>query len=137
VDAQTANGRSADARLVSVTVLEPPSKGNIEAAVVGASQTRLRVRLSAPLPRDAYLVVNLKNHMLFGEVVYCCASAGAYEAGLLIQESHCLADLGNPPATLTEILDREKIPAPECEPDSTDLPQAEAAGPWRFVRSIG
>ncbi|HLX41874.1 MAG TPA: hypothetical protein VKR43_00495 [Bryobacteraceae bacterium] len=137
MDAQTANVRTADASLVSVTVLEPPSKGNIEAAVVGASQTRLRVRLSAPLPRDAYLVVNLKNHMLFGEVVYCCASSGAYEAGLLIQESHCLGDLGNPPTTLTEILEREKIAAPDCEPDSTALPEAEAAGQWRFVRSVG
>jgi hypothetical protein len=137
VDALTPNAELADASRVSVTMLEPPSNADIDATVVGASKTHLRVILSAPLPRDTYLVVNLKNYLLFGEVVYCSPSSGAYEAGLLIQESHCLSDLGNPPTTLTEILDREKIPAAECEPDSTALPEAEAAGQWRFVRSIG
>ena len=131
------NRQIAETSLVSVTVLDPPSKAKIEATVVGASPTRLRVLLSAPLPRDAYLVVNLKNHLLFGEVVYCCPRTGAYEAALLIQESHCLSDLDSPPAALTEILEREKIAAPDCESDSAALPEAEAAGPWRFVRSVG
>jgi hypothetical protein len=136
VDHQPSGERIADASPVSVTVLDPPSRVKLDATVVGASDMCLRMVLEAPLPRDAYLVVNLKNHMLFGEVVYCSPSSGTYEVGLLIQESHCLSDLGSVPATLTEILEQERIPAAEYQPDSAATREAELAGQWRFDRSV-
>ena len=131
------NERISETSAVSVSVLDPPSEAKLTATVLGASHTQLRVVLNVPLARDAYLVVNLKNHMLFGEVVYCFPCSDAYEVGLLIQEAHCLSDLGNAPATLTGILEQEKIPVADYEPDCPELRESEPGAQWGFVRSIG
>jgi hypothetical protein len=125
--------RIADAGPASVTLLDPPSPAKLEATITGVLRSQLRIRLTTPLPRDAYLLVNLKNHLLFGEVVYCEPSGDAYEVALLIEESHCLSPLENPPSTLSEILGQEQIQPPK----SDAIPEAELTGLWRFVRSAG
>jgi len=104
---------------VVVTVLDPPSLGELEARVIDVSSTRLRLLLRVPIPRDAYLVVKLKNYLLFGEVGQCCALSGANETGanatgacevvVLIEESLCLVPFESGPATLLQMVAAEPV----------------------------
>jgi len=109
VEEQTLTARIAGDDPVVVTVLDPPSLGELEARVVDVSSTRLRLLLRVQIPRDAYLLVKLKNYLLFGEVGQCCASSGAYEVGVLIEESLCLVPLEVRPATLLEMVAEARV----------------------------
>lgn len=86
-----------------VTVLDPPVQGDVEATVVNVSHTCLRLHLGVRIPRDAYLMVKLKDFLLFGEVGACSPSSGAFEISVLVEESLCLA-LEPHPATLMEMV---------------------------------
>jgi hypothetical protein len=109
VEQQTPIDLIASNDAVVVKLLDPPSAGEIEARVIDVCRMHLRLLSRAQIPRDAYLVVKMKNYMLFGEVGYCCPSDGAYDVGLLIQESLCLRPLESRPATLVEIVNQERV----------------------------
>jgi hypothetical protein len=109
VEEQTLTARIAGDDLVAVTVLDPSSPGELEARVIDVSRTRLRLLLRVQIPRDAYLLVKLKNYLLFGEVGHCCRSSGAYEVDVLIEDSLCLTPLEARPATLMEMVVGERV----------------------------
>jgi len=90
--------------LVLVTVLDPPGLGDVEARVVDVSSACLHLLLGVDIPRDAYLLIKLKNYLLFGEVGQCCRSSGSYEVGVVIEESLCLVPLEARPSTLVEMV---------------------------------
>jgi hypothetical protein len=89
---------------VFLEVSEPRSEGELEAWIVDVSKTKLRVFLRSPLPGDAFVLVKLKNHLLFGEVDYCQAEGETFDVGLLIVESLCLLTSENPPNSLIDIV---------------------------------
>jgi hypothetical protein len=109
VEEQILSARIAGDDPVLVTVLDPPSLGELEARVIEVSRTRLRLLLRVQIPRDAYLLVKLKNYLLFGEVGRCCRSSGAYEVDVLIEESLCLIPLDACPATLMEMVGEARV----------------------------
>jgi hypothetical protein len=113
VEEQPINARFAGDDSVMVTVLDPPVQGDVEAAVVNVSHTCLRLHLGVRIPRDAYLLVKLKDFLLFGEVGSCSPSSGAFEISVLVEESLCLGSLEPHPVTLMEIVGA----APELERD--------------------
>jgi hypothetical protein len=105
VEEQTLTARIAGDDPVVVTVLDPSALGDLEARVVDVSSTCLYLLLRLQIPRDAYVLVKLKNYLLFGEVGHCRRStSGAYEVGVVIEESLCLIPLEGRPATLREMV---------------------------------